>query len=285
MKKSSVCYYDDVVKMHLNEVKKYPLLTPEQETEAAKKALRGDKKARDLILTSNMRFVIKVAAQYRNRGLDFEDLISEGYLGLMKALDHFDVTKGYHFISYAVWWIRQGITKAILDTGRAIRLPVNKEQELSKIKKASQDVNALGLKTEAEELDEVAAMLGMTQYHVREMLDISRDMKRLDKAYSEDDGVTLLDTIESEFNTPEEDAINQNMVDDINRALGTMDKKTASIVTMRYGLNGYGERTLKEVGEKLNLSRERVRQIEKKGVENLREYAVKNSCLRDYVVA
>lgn len=284
MKKSSVCY-DDVVKMHLNEVKKYPLLTPEQETEAAEKALNGDKKARDLILTSNMRFVIKVAVQYRNRGLDFEDLISEGYLGLMKALEHFDVAKGYHFISYAVWWIRQSILKAILDTGRTIRLPVNKEQELRQIKKAKNEINALGNKSEAEELDEVASMLGMTQYHVREMLEISRDMKRLDKTLAEDSETTLLDTIESEFMTPEDSAIDQAMKDDINAALDTMDRKSAAVVVMRYGLNGYGERTLKEVGEKMNLSRERVRQIEKKAVETLRDYAAKNKSLHDYVVA
>ena len=128
-------------------------------------------------------------------------------------------------------------------------------------------------------------MLGMTQYHVREMLEISRDMKRLDKTLAEDSETTLLDTIESEFMTPEDSAIDQAMKDDINAALDTMDRKSAAVLVMRYGLNGYGERTLKEVGEKMNLSRERVRQIEKKAVETLRDYAAKNKSLHDYVVA
>ncbi|MBQ0039238.1 MAG: sigma-70 family RNA polymerase sigma factor [Treponema sp.] len=284
MKKTSV-YYDDVVKMHLNEVKRYPLLTPEQEKDAALKALSGDKKARDLILTSNMRFVIKVAANYRNRGLEFEDLISEGYLGLMKALDHFDVTKGYHFISYAVWWIRQSILKAILDTGRTVRLPVNKEQELRDIKKASNAVNPVGRLSEDEELEEVASMLGMTKFHIRELLDISREMKRLDTPLAVDSELTMLDTVPSLFATPEEHAIELSMKNEINDALSSMDDKTAKVVEMRFGLNGYGERTLKEVGEKLNLSRERVRQIEKKGMGLLKDYTARNSSLRDYIVA
>ena len=128
----------DVVRIHLNEITKIPLLTNDEETQLATKAAAGDKAARDKLLTSNMRFVIKIASQYLNKGLEYEDLISEGYLGLMKALDHFDVSKGYHFISYAVWWIRQSIMKAIVDFGRPIRLPVNKDAELTKKKSVPQ---------------------------------------------------------------------------------------------------------------------------------------------------
>ena len=280
--KTSV-YYDDVVRMHLNEVKNYPVLDPKEDSEVAKKALAGDKKARDLILTSNMRFVIKVAAQYRNRGLEFEDLISEGYIGLIKALEHFDVEKGYHFISYAVWWIRQNILKAILDTGRAVRLPVNKEAELREIKRIRHEVNLDGTKSEEEELEEVASMLGMTKYHVREMLDISRDMKSLDAAVAPDSELTFMETIDSGCRSPEEDAIEIAMKDEINRALLSMDSKSAQVIAMRYGLNGYGERTLKEIGEKMNLSRERIRQIEKKALGALKTYSENSKSLGDYV--
>lgn len=283
MKNSSIL--DDVVRMHLNEVKRYPLLTPEQETIVAEKALKGDRKARELILTSNMRFVIKVAAAYRNRGLDFEDLISEGYIGLMKALDHFDVSKGYHFISYAVWWIRQSILKAILDTGRAIRLPVNKEAQLRDIKKTLHEVSSDERKSEEEELEQVASILGMTKFHVREMLNISREMKRLDTPLTSDSELTIMDTLVSEFKTPEENAVEQSMKDELNAQLLKMDSKSAQVIAMRYGLNGYGERTLKEVGERMNLSRERVRQIEKKALLTLRESNGIDSALHEYITA
>lgn len=283
MKNSSIL--DDVVRMHLNEVKRYPLLTPEQETIVAEKALKGDRKARELILTSNMRFVIKVAAAYRNRGLDFEDLISEGYIGLMKALDHFDVSKGYHFISYAVWWIRQSILKAILDTGRAIRLPVNKEAQLRDIKKTLHEVSSDERKSEEEELEQVASILGMTKFHVREMLNISREIKRLDTPLTSDSELTIMDTLASEFKTPEENAVEQSMKDELNAQLLKMDSKSAQVIAMRYGLNGYGERTLKEVGERMNLSRERVRQIEKKALLTLRESNGIDSALHEYITA
>ena len=149
----------DVVRIHLNEIKKIPLLTNDEEIQLATRAAAGDKAARDKLLTSNMRFVIKIASQYLNKGLEYEDLISEGYLGLMKALDHFDVSKGYHFISYAVWWIRQSIMKAIVDFGRPIRLPVNKDAELTEIKRACHSVNPHGKKSEEEELEEVENLL------------------------------------------------------------------------------------------------------------------------------
>lgn len=273
----------DVVRIHLNEIKKIPLLTNDEETQLATRAAAGDKAARDKILTSNMRFVIKIASQYLNKGLEYEDLISEGYLGLMKALDHFDVSKGYHFISYAVWWIRQSIMKAIVDFGRPIRLPVNKDAELTEIKRACHSVNPHGKKSEEEELEEVALKLGMTKHHIREMLNISQEMISLDSPISGDSDTALVDTVSAGTFTPEDAAIDASLKTEIDKAFVGLDKKSVEVLNMRYGLNGQGERTLKEVGEKMNLSRERVRQIEKHAIAKIRANKICDISLKDYV--
>lgn len=273
----------DVVRIHLNEIKKIPLLTNDEETQLATRAAAGDKAARDKLLTSNMRFVIKIASQYLNKGLEYEDLISEGYLGLMKALDHFDVSKGYHFISYAVWWIRQSIMKAIVDFGRPIRLPVNKDAELTEIKRACHSVNPHGKKSEEEELEEVALKLGMTKHHIREMLNISQEMISLDSPISGDSDTALVDTVSAGTFTPEDAAIDASLKTEIDKAFVGLDKKSVDVLNMRYGLNGQGERTLKEVGEKMNLSRERVRQIEKHAIAKIRANKICDISLKDYV--
>lgn len=273
----------DVVRIHLNEIKKIPLLTNDEETQLATRAAAGDKAARDKLLTSNMRFVIKIASQYLNKGLEYEDLISEGYLGLMKALDHFDVSKGYHFISYAVWWIRQSIMKAIVDFGRPIRLPVNKDAELTEIKRACHSVNPHGKKSEEEELEEVALKLGMTKHHIREMLNISQEMISLDSPISGDSDTALVDTVSAGTFTPEDVAIDASLKTEIDKAFVGLDKKSVEVLNMRYGLNGQGERTLKEVGEKMNLSRERVRQIEKHAIAKIRANKICDISLKDYV--
>ncbi len=273
----------DVVRIHLNEIKKIPLLTNDEEIQLATRAAAGDKAARDKLLTSNMRFVIKIASQYLNKGLEYEDLISEGYLGLMKALDHFDVSKGYHFISYAVWWIRQSIMKAIVDFGRPIRLPVNKDAELTEIKRACHSVNPHGKKSEEEELEEVALKLGMTKHHIREMLNISQEMISLDSPISGDSDTALVDTVSAGSFTPEDAAIDASLKTEIDKAFVGLDKKSVEVLNMRYGLNGQGERTLKEVGEKMNLSRERVRQIEKHAIAKIRANKICDISLKDYV--
>lgn len=273
----------DIVRIHLNEIKKIPLLKNDEETQLATRAAAGDKAARDKLLTSNMRFVIKIASQYLNKGLEYEDLISEGYLGLMKALDHFDVSKGYHFISYAVWWIRQSIMKAIVDFGRPIRLPVNKDAELTEIKRACHSVNPHGKKSEEEELEEVALKLGMTKHHIREMLNISQEMISLDSPISGDSDTALVDTVSAGTFTPEDAAIDASLKTEIDKAFVGLDKKSVEVLNMRYGLNGQGERTLKEVGEKMNLSRERVRQIEKHAIAKIRANKICDISLKDYV--
>ncbi len=273
----------DIVKMHLNEIKKIPLISNSEETELAIKAASGDKVARDKLLVSNMRFVIKIATQYVNKGLEYEDLISEGYIGLMKALDHFDVSRGYHFISYAVWWIRQNILKAIADLGHPIRIPVNKDVELREIKKSCKDINPNGKKSEEEELSEVAMKLGMTKYHIRELLSISQEMISLDSPVGIDGDASLLDTIASGYETPEEEAINVSLKDAINQSFSMLDKKSAEVLGMRYGLNGNVESTLREVGEKMSLSKERVRQIEKHAIAKIRSSEKSMELLADYV--
>ena len=273
----------DVVRIHLNEIKKIPLLTNDEEIQLATRAAAGDKAARDKLLTSNMRFVIKIASQYLNKGLEYEDLISEGYLGLMKALDHFDVSKGYHFISYAVWWIRQSIMKEIVDFGHPIRLPVNKDAELTEIKRACHSVNPHGKKSEEEELEEVALKLGMTKHHIREMLNISQEMISLDSPISGDSDTALVDTVSAGTFTPEDAAIDASLKTEIDKAFVGLDKKSVEVLNMRYGLNGQGERTLKEVGEKMNLSRERVRQIEKHAIAKIRANKICDISLKDYV--
>lgn len=283
--KDSFCKDLDVMKLHLNEINKIPLLSNEKEVELAKKAASGDKAARDLLVSSNMRFVVNVAKKYQNRGLDLEDLISEGYVGLLEAVTRFDVDRGYHFISYAVWWIRQSILKAVYEKGRAIRLPMNRTNEILQIEKARKAVSGSSKKTEAQELDEIASMLGMTKYHVREMLDISRDTLSLDAPSSYDDSgkMTLGDSVASDTRSdPSENAMDSSLRDSIFEVLGTLDSKSAKVLRMRFGLDSGECMSLKQVGDHFNLTKERIRQIEKTAIMRIRNSSRKDK-LVDYV--
>lgn len=282
--KDSFCKDLDVMKLHLNEINKIPLLSNEKEVELAKKAASGDKAARDLLVSSNMRFVVNVAKKYQNRGLDLEDLISEGYVGLLEAVTRFDVDRGYHFISYAVWWIRQSILKAVYEKGRAIRLPMNRTNEILQIEKARKAVSGSSKKTEAQELDEIASMLGMTKYHVREMLDISRDTLSLDAPSSYDDSgkMTLGDSVASDTRSdPSENAMDSSLRDSIFEVLGTLDSKSAQVLRMRFGLDSGECMSLKQVGDHFNLTKERIRQIEKTAIMRIRNSSRKDK-LVDY---
>ena len=165
---------DEVLSMYLKEINRIPLLTHEEETELAIKAKEGDRAAKNKIVNSNLRFVVNVAKKYQNHGIDLIDLISEGNIGLLVAIKKFDVSKGYHFISYAVWWIRQSILKAICEKSRAIRLPLNRANELVQIEHAKKIIGSN--KTEQEEYEEIAAMLNMEPSHVREMVNIAKEM-------------------------------------------------------------------------------------------------------------
>ncbi|MDD7769160.1 MAG: RNA polymerase sigma factor RpoD/SigA [Treponema sp.] len=261
---------DSVLSMYLKEINKVPLLSHEEQSELAMKAQKGDKQARDKIVKSNLRFVVNVAKKYQNHGLDLVDLISEGNIGLLTAVDKFQPEKGYHFISYAVWWIRQSILKAVCEKSRAIRLPLNKANELVRIEHAKKVV--AGKKTEQQEYEEIAEMLNMNISHVREMLNISREMISLDAEIngSEDSKTSFGDLQEDKnYVRPEEAAINESMHKEIDSVLKTLRPNEEKVIRLRYGLNGTKPMSLKEVGDECNLTKERIRQIEKHAIVRL----------------
>ncbi|MGI5056412.1 sigma-70 family RNA polymerase sigma factor [Treponema socranskii] len=262
---------ENVLSMYLKDINKVSLLSRDEETDLALKAKAGDKAAKNKIVNANLRFVVNVAKKYQNHGLDLPDLISEGNIGLLTAVDRFDVSKGYHFISYAVWWIRQAILKAICEKSRAIRLPLNRANELVQIEHARKLMT--GDKTEEQEFAEVARMLKMDKQHVREMVNISRDMISLDAqvASSDNDRTSVSDFIEDErYDNPDEEAISNAMKRDIGDVLNTLKPNEAKVLSLRYGLNGTRPMSLKEVGDTCNLTKERIRQIEKHAIVRMR---------------
>ncbi len=274
---------DEVLAMYLNEIAKIPLLSREEENELALRAKNGDRQAKNKIVNANLRFVVNVAKKYQNHGMELTDLISEGNIGLMTAIDKFDITKGYHFISYAVWWIRQSILKAISEKGRAIRMPLNRVNEIVQIEKARKSLS--GRKTEEQEFIEVAKMLKMDVSHVREMININREMLSLDANIdSNDDSSDSLGNLieDNRYGNPVEKALNTAMKDDLNRAIDTLKPNEAKVIRFRYGLNNGKSMSLKEVGEKLNLTKERIRQIEKTALVRL-QHPVRANRLSVYV--
>ena len=274
---------DDVLAFYLKEINKIPLLSHEEEIELALKAQKGDKIAKNKIVNANLRFVVNVAKKYQNHGLDLTDLISEGNIGLLTAIDKFDADKGYHFISYAVWWIRQSILKAICEKSRAIRLPLNRANELVQIEHARKAV--AGKKTEQQEFEEVAAMLNMKPAHVREMVNISREMVSLDAEINNGTsehtqvGDFQEDTL---YGRPEDKIIEKSMSEDIDKVLETLRPNEAKVIRMRYGLNGAKPMSLKEVGDECELTKERIRQIEKHAIVRL-QHPTRARRLAEYV--
>lgn len=274
---------ENILAIYLKDINRIPLLSHEEEAQLAIKAKQGDKAAKNKIVNANLRFVVNVAKKYQKHGLDLTDLISEGNIGLLIAIDKFDVTKGYHFISYAVWWIRQSILKAICEKSRSIRLPLNRANELVQIEQAKKTIT--GSKTEQEEFEEIASMLNMTTSHVREMVNISRDMISLDAEInnSENDKTQIGDFYEDfRYGKPEDKVMTEAMQNDINIVLNSLRQNETDVIKMRFGLNGIKPMSLKEVGSICNLTKERIRQIEKHAISRM-QHPSRSKRLESYV--
>ncbi|MFW6361662.1 MAG: sigma-70 family RNA polymerase sigma factor [Spirochaetota bacterium] len=260
---------ENIISLYLKEINRIPLLSREEENHYARLAAQGDKDAKEKLVNANLRFVVNVAKKYQNQGLPLADLINEGNIGLMNAIERFDVDKGFHFISYAVWWIRQAILKAISEKARMIRLPLNRANELVQIDKARKELQ-VG-KAEEPEIDEIAEATMMDKDHVANLINISQDLVSLETPVYADKGASQLgDFIEDrDYRAPEEVAMDNSLKDDINKVLKTLSEKEAEIIQYRYGLNGRTPLSLKDIGDKYNLTKERIRQIEKKAIKRL----------------
>lgn len=267
---------------YLNEIANIPMLTPERETELAILIKKGDQKALEEMTTANLRFVVSVAKNYQNQGLSLSDLINEGNVGLMKAAKRFDETRGFKFISYAVWWIRQSILQAIVEYSRMVRLPLNKVSSYNKVNEAYmtfvQQMEREPTHAElAEELDiperEVTRMIGNTGKHVS-----------VDAPLGGDDGnSTMLDLIqELDGNSPDEDLMKQSLIDEVRYGLKRLSPREIEILSDYYGLSGNQPQTLEEIGNKHGLTRERVRQIRDRSLRRMRK-SYNNSSLRSYL--
>ena len=260
----------NVLAMYLKEINRIPLLSREDEEKYAALAAQGDENAREILIKSNLRFVVNVAKKFRNKGLPMADLINEGNIGLINAIEKYDVTRGYHFISYAVWWIRQAILKAIGEKSKMIRLPLNRFGELVQIDKARKVMfEALGREPDAEEL---AEHLKMDKSVVSELLSISREYVSLDTPIGEGRDASLLgDFVEDKINEqPEDEVVGQSLKTEVAKLLDKLPEKEAEILKQRYGIGGVAPKSLKEIGDLFHLTKERIRQIEKRAILRLR---------------
>ena len=273
---------ENILSIYLKEINKVPLLTRKEEQDYARRAAKGETLGKNKLIQANLRFVVNVAKKYQNQGLPLADLISEGNIGLMNAIERFDVSKGYHFISYAVWWIRQAILKAICEKSRMIRLPLNRANELVQIEKARKELQS-GSRGDPE-IQEIAKALDMNEDHVADLINISRDMVSLDTPiYDEKDSSILSDFVEDKGQkAPEELAIDRSLREDINVVLSTLSSKEADIIQYRFGLNGKRPMSLKEIGNRYKLTKERIRQIEKKALKRL-QHPSRSHSLRSYI--
>jgi len=260
---------ENVLRMYLKEISRIPLLTREEEDELARAAGRKDIVARNKLVRGHLRFVVSVAKKYQGQGMPLADLINEGNIGLINAVEKYDVERGYHFISYAVWWIRQSILKALCEKSRLIRLPVNRANDLIQIGKAQRMLSGKG-GGEAE-IGEIARLLNMDEHHIDDIIAISREMVSLEKMVSTGKGSSPLSSFveDNRHGAPEQEVMKKSLERDIEEVLDTLDGREADIIRFRYGLGAQEPMSLKELGERYDLTKERIRQIEEKALTRL----------------
>jgi RNA polymerase primary sigma factor len=267
---------------YLQEIGRVELITPEEEVILAQKIRQGDQKALEKLTKANLRFVVSVSKQYQNQGLSLPDLINEGNVGLIKAAQRFDETRGFKFISYAVWWIRQSILQALAEQSRIVRLPLNKVGTLSKINKA---YARLEQELEREpHFGEIAALLEIQETEVKESLSNSSRHISMDAPLIQDEDNTMYDILRSDDNkdSPEIGLINESLRKEIDRVVDTLSEREADVIRLYFGLEGKYQMTLEEIGQKFDLTRERVRQIKEKALRHLKQ-ASRNKNLKSYL--
>ncbi|MBK7129530.1 MAG: sigma-70 family RNA polymerase sigma factor [Crocinitomicaceae bacterium] len=267
---------------YLQEIGRVELLTPDEEVDLARRIKQGDTKALDRLTKANLRFVVSVSKQYQNQGLSLPDLINEGNLGLIKAAQRFDETRGFKFISYAVWWIRQSILQALAEQARIVRLPLNKIGLINKVNKAFAELEQQLGRTPT--IDELADALDISDADVKQSLAGSTRHISMDAPLKDDDegSSTLLDIMQGDNNNPEKDLIIESLRGEILRSLNTLKHREADVIRLYYGLDGSAPMTLAEIGERFDLTRERVRQIKEKGIRKLKN-ASRSKILRAYL--
>ena len=266
---------------YLQEIGKVDLLTPDEEVELAKRIKEGDQNALEKLTKANLRFVVSVAKQYQNQGLSLGDLINEGNLGLIKAAQRFDETRGFKFISYAVWWIRQSILQALAEQSRIVRLPLNRVGSLNKISKTFSELEQ---KYEREPSpEELAEVLQVTTAEVVDTMKISGRHVSMDAPFVQGEENSLLDVLENDGeDTPDQGLMTDSLRREVQRALSTLTQRESDVIALYFGLNGEHAMTLEEIGEKFSLTRERVRQIKEKAIRRLR-HTSRSKALKPYL--
>ena len=260
---------DDSVKMYLKDIGQVPLLSKDEEKELAKKMTEGDSRAKERLSEANLRLVVSIAKRYVGRGMQFLDLIQEGNLGLMKAVEKFDYTKGFKFSTYATWWIRQAITRAIADQARTIRIPVHMVETINKQMRVSRQL--LQIYGREPTPEEIASAMGTTEERVREIQKIAQDPVSLETPIGEEEDSHLGDFIEDYNATSPSDMAETNMLKEhLVQVLSTLTPREEKVLRLRYGIDDSHPRTLEEVGKEFNVTRERIRQIEAKALRKLR---------------